>query len=72
MRTLQEENAKLKETLAARESDLSRAKEQLASLNRDASGEDRTAHASESAVLEGTAHPHCLMAVEAGQGYVTF
>lgn len=55
VRTLQEDNAKLKDKLAARENELSEAKEQLASLNRGAGGGDCTAHASESAVLEGTA-----------------
>lgn len=69
MRDLEEDNAKLKESLAARDLELSEVKEQLASLSRGASEDGCAARASESAVHEGkpslqtppTSHVCCLV-----------
>ena len=67
MRDLEDDNAKLKEALAARERELKEVREQLASLNRGAGGEECAVRASESAVHEGAfllghvSPLHCLL-----------
>ena len=53
MRDLEEDNAKLKESLAARDLELSKVREQLASLSRGAGEDSCAVRASESAVHEG-------------------
>ena len=57
MRDLEEDNAKLKESLAARDLELSEVREQLASLSRGAGEESCAERASESAVHEGKHDP---------------
>lgn len=53
VRDLEDDNARLKESLAARDQELSEVREQLASLSRGAGEEDSAVRASESAVHEG-------------------